>query len=172
MKTKLLLLAILILFLGSCVTQRKCASKFPPQSVTETKDSIVVKDSIIYRDRDVPYKIPGDTIRKDKPIPGIPEKINISPIILENTYAIAKAWIDNSRLKMELQQKDQVITFKLDSADKVSKHWEYKYKNEKQTIVVKEKYTPKVFKVAFWLWIFVIVAGLGYVVLRLFVFKK
>jgi hypothetical protein len=95
----------------------------------------------------VPYKIPGDTIWKEKPIPGIPEKINVPPMVLENTYARAQAWIENSKLKMQLEQKDQVITFKLDSADKVSKHWESLYQSSKQTITLPPvKYIPPFYK--------------------------
>jgi hypothetical protein len=132
-------------------------------------DSLVVRDSIVYKDRLVPFYIPGETVRKDSLIPGIPEKINTRPMTLENKYAIAKAWIENSILKMQLDQKDQVIKFKLDSADKVAKHWEYKYTNEKQTITLPPvKYIPGVYSIAFWLWVFIIITGLGLFVWKIF----
>jgi hypothetical protein len=154
MMKKLLKLALFLLFVVlsiSCATQRRCNAKFPPQVIIERNDSIIVKDSIIYRTLEVPIYIKGETITRDSLIPGIPEKINTKPITLENTYAVASAWIENSRLKIKLDQKDQVIKLKLDSADKISKHWEYKYKNEKQVITLPpEKYVPGIIKFFAW----------------------
>ena len=127
---------------SSCVTERKCMRKFPIVPEIVKKDSVIIKDTIIYKDRIVNYYIKGDTQFVDKPVPV--EK-NITPIRLEleNDYAKAKAWVENSRLKLQLEQKDQVIELRLDSAYKEVRHWKEKWTNEKQTIVVKEKYTPK-----------------------------
>lgn len=86
---KIIAFISLVLIWASCVTQKKCNAKFPPSSNTQVHDSIVIKDSIVYRDRIVPFKIAGDTVWQDKPIPGIPEKINTSPMYLEDTYAKA-----------------------------------------------------------------------------------
>ena len=143
----LIISLIVILLFGSCVTQKKCASKFPPQVIRERYDSISIKDSIIYKDRLIPYYIKGDTQFIEKLIP---IDVDISPIILESSYSIAKAWVTNSKLKLQLEQKDQVIQFKLDSADKISKHWEYRYlqEKEKQTTVIREKYTSKIHSIA------------------------
>jgi hypothetical protein len=137
--------------------------------VTYYKDSIVIKDSLVYRDRLVPYKIPGDTVWQEKPIPGIPEKINVSPMRLDNTYAFAEAWIENSKLKMKLQQKDQVINFRLDSADRERSHWEYLYKNDKQTITLPPvKYTPKFWTITGSCFIGLIIAGIVFVIFKFF----
>lgn len=168
MRTVVVILTALLLG-TSCVTQKRCYNKFPPKTETIIKDSLVIKDTIIYRDRLVPFYIKGETVYKDSIIPGMPEKINTAPIKLENTYAIAEAWIENSKLKMKLQQKDQVIKFKLDSADKVSKHWEYKWTHEKQTITLPPvKYTSKFAKFCIGFTIFIVVIVIGWGALKIY----
>ena len=136
------ILIILILF-SSCATKHRCASKFPPEAILARYDSIIVKDTVIYKDRIITHVIKADTVYKDVIIEG---SIDVPVMMLENDYAKAKGWISNSRLRLQLEQKYQVLNFKLDSADKEVRHWKERYINEKQTIIVKEKYTPKVVK--------------------------
>jgi hypothetical protein len=159
---------LIILALTSCVTQKKCNSKFPPEVRIERHDSLIIKDSIIYKDRYVPYYIKGKTDTIEKLIP-VPEKINLAPMRLENTYAYAEAWIENSKLKMKLQLKDQVITFKLDSADKVAKHWERLYHETNQTIIPPPvRYTSKFAKVCIWYSVISIVIIIAYIFFKYF----
>lgn len=62
---KIIAAGILLLTLASCVTQKRCLQKFPPQIVT--KDSIVVKDTTVYVTlRDT---IPGDSVVLHDSIP-------------------------------------------------------------------------------------------------------
>jgi len=165
---RLLIVILTALLLGSCVTQKRCYTKFPPKTVTVIKDSLVIKDTIIYRDRLVPYKIKGDTVWQEKTIQ-VPASLNVSPIVLENTYAIARAWIENSKLKMELEQKDQVINFKLDSADKVTKYWEYKWTNEKQTITLPPvRYTSKFAKFCIGFTLLIVIVIIGWSALKIY----
>lgn len=172
-KFKLFLVIAGILIVSGCVSQKKCNAKFPPSNNTQVHDSIVIKDSIIYKDRLVPYKIAGDTIWQETPIPGIPEKINTSPIFIENAFAKATAWIENSILKMQLEQKDQVIMFKLDSADKVSKHWESLYNSQKQTITLPpEKFIPKIYKNALSICIFIFASAFIFLGWKAYTFFK
>jgi hypothetical protein len=138
----LLSIIILILF-SSCVTQKKCAKRFPPEAVLVRYDSIVIKDTIIYKDRIITHVIKADTVYRDVIIES---SLDVPVMMLENDYAKAKAWINNSKLKLQLEQKNKVIQFKLDSADKEVRHWEYKYRNEKQTVIVEKKYVPKFVK--------------------------
>src|SRR4051812_42534775 len=49
---------LLAVCLCSCVTQKKCAKFFPPG--TDTKDSVVEKETITYRDTTI--VMPGDTV--------------------------------------------------------------------------------------------------------------
>jgi len=146
---KILFIIVAGMVLTSCYPCKRLARKCPPQIIHETKDSIVIHDSIIYKDKEVPVYIPGDTVYSERPIPTT-EKLNVPPMILENKYALARAWIENSKLKMQLEQKDQIIKFRIDSAIQIAKHWEYRWNNEKQTIVTPpEKYIPKIYKIAF-----------------------
>jgi len=144
---KLLSLLIIGLFLIGCSPCKRLQRKCPPQIEYIKKDSIIIKDSVIYKDKEIPVYIPGETVYKDSIIPVLKD-INVPPIILENDYALARAWIDNSRLKLQLEQKEQVIKYKVDSAIQIAKHWEYKWTNEKQTEIVKERYIPKIYKIA------------------------
>lgn len=57
---------VLLLCLASCVTQKRCLQKFPPQIVT--KDSIVIKDTVITV-RLVKIPIPGDKVTLHDSIP-------------------------------------------------------------------------------------------------------
>ena len=161
------ILLILILF-SSCVSQKKCLKRYPPETIRVRYDSISIKDSIIYKDRIIERIIKADTVYKDKLIP-VPITLNVPPLIAENDYAIAKAWIQDSRLKLQLEQKDQVIQFKLDSADKISKHWEYKYRmeSEKQTTVIREKFIPRIYKVALFIVIGELIALIIYMYIKL-----
>jgi len=142
-------LAIFVMF-TNCSPCKRLQRKCPPQIEYIKYDSLIIKDSIIYKDKEVPVYIPGDTVYNDKPIP-VSTGLNVAPMILENDYALAKAWISNSRLKMQLEQKEQVIKYKVDSAIQIAKHWEYKYTHEKQTEVIKERYIPKIYKIALFL---------------------
>lgn len=158
-----------VLVLSSCVTQKKCLQKFPPQTIRERYDSIIIKDTIIYKDVIVEKVIPADTVYVDRIIPGIPQSITTRPMILENDYAIAKGWIQDSRLKMQLEQKYQVLRFKLDSADKLVRHWQFQYLKERElnTHVVVQKFTPKIYKIALWGWVVLIIAGSAWVYVRI-----
>jgi len=161
------ILIILILF-SSCVSQKKCISKFPPETIKVRYDSIVIKDTVIYKDRIINHAIKADTVYKDKLIP-VPANLNVSPIFSENDYAKAKAWIQNSKLKLQLEQKDQVIQFKLDSADKEVRHWKYQYtlESEKQSTVIRESFVPKIYKVALFIVIGELLALIVYMYIKL-----
>jgi len=148
--SKYILILIVAALFTSCVTQKKCISKYPPEIIRERYDSIIIKDTIIYKDRIVPLIIKGDTITVEKQVPGY---IDISAIRVDNSYAYASAWVQNSKLKLSLIQKEQVINFRLDSADKISRHWQFQYIKEKESKsqIIREKYVPKITKVLSWI---------------------
>lgn len=166
-KVKLWTIFVLtVILLSQCATPKKCLQKFPPEVIRERYDSIVIKDTVIYKDREVPFYIKGDTIEVEKKIP---VKENIAPLTLSNDYAIASAWVENSKLKLSLIQKDQVIKLKLDSADKEVRHWQFQYLKEKEsnTHVVVQKFVPNIYKVALWGWVILIIAGSAWVYVRI-----
>jgi hypothetical protein len=169
MKTNLLKLLVLIAFVtlsASCVTLRKCQNKFPPQTSVIVKDSIITKDTIIYRDKIIPFIIKGDTVFAEKKVPVY---VDISPVWTQTEYASASAWVQDSKLKLQLIQKDQVIKIIIDSAFKEVSHWKEMYNNKEVTKVLPpEKYVPKIVKFFAWTGGIFLVLVIFYVAYRIF----
>jgi len=142
------ILIVLILFSG-CVTQKRCLKKFPPETIIERHDSIVIHDTTIYKDVVIYDTIPGDTQYVEKIIP-IKENVVILPVERENAYARAKAWVEDTKLKLELIQKEQEIQRIIKDANKETKYWRYKYTTEsiKNTQVVYQ--ARNIHKAALW----------------------
>ena len=169
MKNKWLLvifaIVVLALLLCSCTTQKRCIRKFPPQTVIERTDSIVMRDTIIYHDRVIRDTIEADTVFIEKVI-SIPGEINISPVEAENRYSRAKAWIENQRLKLQLETKEQVIQKILKDAEKETIRWKEMYYSEitkESQIVYKPK---KIHKISMWL------SGIFILLSALFIYLK
>lgn len=160
------LLFIFILALGaSCATQKRCYRKYPPQTQIERRDSIITRDTIVYHDRVVKDTIQADTVFTEREVIRL-EKINIAPLTAENTYSVAKAWIENRRLKLELTTKEQVIERLLRNAERDAQHWRERYLVEKETKVITETKIPKIYKLALWGWCALIVAMFVLLVLK------
>lgn len=147
---RILFLAIAVLFLTSCVTQRKCTLKFPP---TVTRDSIYIETI-----KEIPIPIPGDTIRVEAPI-NCPDQDIVS--------------MENSKLKQQIR----ILNGKLIS-NTLIKPDTIKVFVPKIEIRVKEvkvpqpvKFIPKLYLIAFYLWIGVFLAIAGYVGFRVFIKK-
>lgn len=151
MKKIIVLLALISLFAASCVTQRKCASKFPLQS---SHDSIYIETI-----KKVPVYIKGDSIFVNVPV-NCPDQELIK--------------YENAKLKQEIS----IIKGKLISTVIIKPDTVFVPVTEIKT-VVKEvrvpepvKYKPLIYRIAFWLWIGVIIATAGYFALKIFVFKR
>jgi len=169
MKTLILALVVLFLTLSSCVTYKRCLGKFPPTLDTERKTA--VKDSIVFRDTTIFIKIPGERVIDSFPIP-CPDVPGYIPkrVYAETSLAKASAWWEYPNIKLELIQKDSTIERRLDNALKDAFHWQSEY--EKITVTPQAvKYIPGVYKAAFWLWIGVIITGIGYTMFRIFIKK-
>jgi len=149
MKKNLLWVVLVMVLLSSCITQRKCDRKFPPQEYTHIKDSLVIKDSTIYQYAEVPVYIKGDTVVKHDTV--IKDRktglINSKPVYAETDFAKAKAQVVNSQLKLELIQKDSTFNVITDSLVKEIYHWKEKY-NVIDVLKVKQvEYIPKIYTV-------------------------
>ena len=172
MKTKILLLLLFGLFMTSCVTQKRCLRRYPP--ATESSRIEKTRDSLVYRDTTVYVTLPGkrvvDSIDVPCPVvhPPAPLKGGIASkpdtAFAETELASAKAWYSRQRVHLELVQKDTTLQLQLDNALKESYHWQSEY--EKAKIVQQVKYIPGVYRVAFWLWIFVIFGITLFLVLK------
>ena len=148
MKTSILFLFVLTI-LSSCTTQRKCLRKYPPQTSTV----IVYRDSIHtevkYRDTTIFVKIPGQTITDTIFVPVNSPGPSYVPDTAraENTYSIAKAWLDWPQIRLNLFQKPQTIEILLKNAIKERDTYRELYENEKSKEVQIVKETPKFWKI-------------------------
>ena len=117
MKNLVLLLMLLVSF-TSCITQKKCQRRYPPEVITETK--VVEKEKIVYRDTVIYREIPGKEVRVEIPVEvktpyGVPIKtpVFIDTMMIQNDYAMAFAWVNNSVMGMQLNTKPQKFQFDL-----------------------------------------------------------
>lgn len=152
-----IILFVLILLASSCATKKRCYDKWEmaPDTVTitNTKDSIVYSDTIIYvsipgvyQIDSIPIYLPLDSVLIEIPCPPAPEGFIPDTAILKTDFAIAKAWYDKGMIKLSLEQKDKMLQLRLDSAIRESWHWRNEYNYVTQ--VLREKYVPKIYKQA------------------------
>jgi len=143
------IIAVFLCVLSSCATQRRCNMRFPPVIDTvytvTTRDSIAWKDSIVYRF--LPGKIVHDSVIIPCPDPG-PEYVP-DTARAETEYASAKAWYDFPSIQLQLEQKEQTLTFKLDSVIRQEYYWKSEYMKIRESKQV--KYVPRLYKAALWI---------------------
>lgn len=166
---RLIIIALLFIMAGCC-TKEKCYRKYPPQVITETKDSIVFKEKIEYKDTTIYVKLKPDTIVDSV----IVEVINDLPhsqdtIIKQNDYSVAKAWTAYGYTYLNLMAKDTALMFKLDSAIQKASYWEELYKTTTKVEVHEVKYIPGFYKFTFYF--FLVIAGGAFVFLAIKVGK-
>ena len=153
------LIIILLLIVTSC----------SPKIIKEvvTKDSIVYRESISYRDTTIFRYLPGDTVFK-KTIVYVDKTtglVNSKKLFAFTSLAEASAWVYNSKLFLNLIQKDTTIEIRLDSAIKEANYWKEKYHNS-STVVTKEvTKSPWYMKVLAW------IGSLSLVVIGLWIYK-
>ena len=160
----ILIILVSFLFFG-CVTQKRCNEKFPPQSFT--KDSIVYRDKLVYKDTTIYVPILGGTVYKDTVVyidknTGL---TNSKKIYAFTSLAEASAWVKNSKLFLNLTQKDTTIEIRLDSAIKEATYWKEKYQNN-SSVVVKE-----VIKSPWWMKALAAFGGLCFVGIGLWIYN-
>ena len=156
-------IAITSLLMASCVTQKACLAKFPPEKVT--KDSIVYKDKIVKHDTTIFVTISGKVVHDSVPVPvyidknGKPEPMNVAPITKETQFAKASAYIRNGVLHLDLEQKDYSIAKTIKDAIQNHTITKSEVKSTDSTIVIKPKWKPD-----FWSFLIgaVIVLGIIY----------
>jgi hypothetical protein len=140
-----LVIIIVSLTVSSCVTQKKCNEKFP--SKRDTIRIETVRDSLVYKDKIVEVKIPGET-RIDSviiPCPPPPPTYIADTAKAETEYARAFAWFSYPRIKLRLEQKASILELKLDSAIKEAYQWRTKF--EQITVTPQPvKYIPTFYK--------------------------
>lgn len=96
------LLIILPFLLASCVTQKACLEKFPPETIIEYKDTII------------PYYVSStDTIEKWGTI--------TDTLIVNSGSAHGRTWVIHDTLRLQVWQTDSTYMIRLDSAIQVIK---------------------------------------------------
>ena len=151
------LIFIFVVILSSCITQKKCFNRFPPDTITVKQDTTIFRDTIVFK------KIIGDTVYVEKHIPHIIyTERSYEPIFLKTSLCASKSWIAGNRLKMRLIQKDSIFQFKLDSAIKANKQIITKTK------IIEKPIAPN----PFWKNGFFILGGILIIFLILLVFRN
>lgn len=154
---------LIIILLGLLITS--CSPKIIKEVVT--KDSIIYKEKISYRDTTIFRYLPGDTVYKETIVyvdkaTGL---VNSKKLFAFTSLAEASAWVYNSKLFLNLIQKDTTIEIRLDSAIKEASYWKEKYQNS-NTVVTKEvTKSPWYMKVLAW------IGSLSLVVIGLWIYK-
>jgi len=154
---------LIVVLLSGCVTSRKCFDKFPPPP-----PDTIVKHSVEWRDTTVFVELPGDTIVDSiiiEELIEIPVDIPYTFLYAETSLAEATASIENNKLRLELIQRDSLLSFLLDSA----------IQNNKDSIIVNVPYVKEVpvktryqTFVGFACWIFfgLLILFIGLIILR------
>lgn len=144
MRVQRIIIAMTLLVMVGCTTEKRCASKFPPRTETETiyKDSI--REIIRYRDTTVFVQLPAKTVEKAVYI-SVPSDYASDTVTAMGEYSHAAAWVANRMLQLRLDE-GGAMKIKLEKAVKESEYWQHKWNYERKKEVVVEKYLPK-----FWL---------------------
>ena len=151
---KILLLAIIALFVTSCVTQKKCNQKFPPIYIEKTDtihDSIFMKE--VSHDTIYSIIVGKDTTKYDTVQVTIREGlVNSKPITIKGEFADATTQVINSKLNLKLEEKSKELNIVLKDAIKEKLLYKYYYEKSKTKQVIEKK--VKVGK--FYVWYFYI----------------
>ena len=143
----------------SCITEKKCNERYPPQTITV--DSIVYKDRIVEKDSII--HIAGDNVTDTIYLDINDNKI--APIESDksgNTASVTATGKDN-RIIIHSDCKESDIIIK-----KLRETIENNQKN--QSVITKAitvKYIPKVFLYSFWILLVLLVSGLIYLGVKL-----
>jgi hypothetical protein len=168
-----LVLLVSLLLVSSCITQKRCLERYPPQSVVETV--------VVYRDTIIPVYLPlsaPKTIQTYLNFSLVDIPLIRMPGLMRNKYtskdtlkassglAYAEAWVERDVLKLKVWQTDTTIQVKLDSA--IVQRNRY----EKEVHILKEKYVPKIYKDALGICIFLFVGAavwIGFKIRKIFI---
>ena len=120
--------------LSGCITKKKCNNRFPPQ----IKDSIYIveKTNTVYKDTTIYVRVKGDTVYKTDTVVYTEKGImSLDTLKAETELALALSWVANSKLFLNLIQKDTALKAKLDSVIRLQNTEKNEYREK---IIVKE----------------------------------
>lgn len=152
--------------------KQKCAERFPPETITIIKDSIVYRDTVIIHDSIITVYLPNDTVRITKYLK-VPKGtiINLDTIIVEQGIIGAMAFVKNNELGVIAYVADSSLFYQLDSARiEITKTKEfYHSKIDKSKVIQVEN--SKFAKFCIWVFWIVVAGLLGFIGGR-FIYKK
>lgn len=156
---KLLFFIILALLVTSC----------SPRIIKEVsvKDSIIYKEKVVYKDTTIFKYLPGDTVYKNTIVyvDKVTGLVNSKKLSAFTSLAEASAWVYNSKLFLNLIQKDTTIEIRLDSVIKEATYWKEKYQSNSSVVVKEVTKSPWYMKVLAW------IGSLSLVVIGLWIYK-
>lgn len=154
----IIFLVLVTAMLPGCITQKRCSRLFPASEIKT--DSVNIQKTVVLRDTTVFVSIAPDTVIITEKMPvSVP---NIAPVTAENNLSVAKAWIENSVLRVILFNKPGKIAFTLQN--KSTAETQYRIKTEIKT--VKQPYIPQIYKTALWIVIWQLIMIVGFVVYK------
>ena len=166
---KYLLLILTVVMFSSCLTQKRCAERFPPQIVTKTETIT----EIVYRDTTIYVPIPGETVYDSIPVPipcpDLPE-FDLSKYVMskETQFAKAEAWLTFSleaglQMHLLLEQKEQEIEHTIENAIRENST----HTTTTVDVIHEVPYVTWWHKTASRFTIFILLSGFGLLVFRL-----
>ena len=148
---RIILFIIIAASFTSCISQKKCNDRYPPQIIT--KDSVVEREVVTYRDTTI--TVPGDSVKIHDTIP-CPDVVYHKEVKSKSGRTTAKVDINKGTLTVEC--KTDSLQRVIDSLASVIKTKEV----YKTTTVIKEKPVTK-YRIPKWCWWYIGIT-LGYFV--------
>ena len=146
-----ILIAVFLLSFCSCISQRKCAERYPPQE----KDSVIEKETIVYRDTTI--TLPGDSVQIFDTIP-CPDVLYNKTVTSSGGRTTATVSLKNGRLQVDCKADSmQLVIDSLATVIKQKEHYQVR------TVTVTKTITKEV--VPAWCW-WMLAAGIAYLIFR------
>ena len=166
---KKLIYLILILSLTSCVTQRRCNDKFPPEQSINIKDSTRITDVTVFDTVHVTqyYKIPVYVTRDSVVVRFVNGQTVSDKLYLKGRYSEAVIWMQNNILKGTLTESGW-IAIQTDLIMSKRTITELKARTTYKSTVVTEKYIPAWVKRLAWVGAIYLVLTIAIAVLTVY----
>lgn len=139
---KLIFWCLLLTLFYSCASQKRCAKLFPPQ--VEIKDSVIEKETIVYRDTTI--TIPADSVGIHDTIP-CPDVVYNKKVVSSSGKITAAVNIKNGKIIVDC--KADSLQREIDSLTTITRQKE-KYRTV--TTVIEKPVEVVKTKVPRWVW--------------------
>ena len=145
MKKSILLIILISFTLASCITQQQRCERLTRLCGVSERVVTQVKDTTIYINKNIEVKLPGDTVKIDRIIPG--KVADLSPATYKDGIITATACIAENRLKVFAFLNTPTLTINHRDTVYITKFRETTAK----TTEIPVRYVPKYLKVSGWI---------------------